>query len=128
MMHETYIYFSLAGTIFGLLITVGGLVYRVKKANKVKKACDQSTAISNAVLPIICEAEKLSNFTGLEKKAYVMTKATQFALSNKIRFDEEMVSQKIEELINLTRQVNCQCPKKKSQVEKEMRQMTKDWL
>jgi len=62
--------------------------------------------IATAVLPFICEAEKLSHFTGLEKKAYVMMRASQFAKLNKIRFNEIQVSSRIEELVELTRHVN----------------------
>ena len=41
-----------------------------------------------------------------EKKEYVMTKANQFALDNGIKFNEEFISNKIEDLLSLTNQVN----------------------
>lgn len=35
-----------------------------------------------------------------------MTKANQYAIENGIRFDEALVSEKIEELVRLTKEVN----------------------
>ena len=117
-----------------MLITVGTLILRVIKESKAKRACAQSTAISNAVLPFIREAERFTHFTGLEKKIYVMTKAAQFAIANKIKFDESLVSNKVEELITLTRLVNAKSrPKEKSQIEQELQELKsqnldQDWL
>ena len=35
-----------------------------------------------------------------------MTKANQFAIDNKFKFDAEAVGQKVEELVSMTKQVN----------------------
>jgi hypothetical protein len=53
-------------------------------------------------------AESYYNYLGEEKKAYVLTKLNQYALDNGITFDEEKASQKIEELIALSKNVNYQ--------------------
>ena len=51
-------------------------------------------------------AEQFTNYSGEEKKEYVMTRVNQFALENKIKFDSEAVNEKIEELIGLSKKVN----------------------
>ena len=52
------------------------------------------------------EAEGFRNYTGAEKKNYVLTKMNQFSIDNKINYDEDYVSCKIEELIETTKVVN----------------------
>ena len=103
-------YLSLGGTILCLLITVGGLFYKILKT--VKK-CRQTCMVAGAILPFIREAEKLEHYTGIEKKTYVMTRAAQYALERKIIFNEKLVSERIEEVISLTKQVNSTPEQKK---------------
>jgi hypothetical protein len=120
---------SLAGTSLGLFITVLTFVMKTIKSVKAKKALEQAIKIGNAVLPFIREAEKFTSYTGLEKKAYVMTKANQFALSNRIPFKEIQVSEKIEELVALTKQVNIKSTtKEKAEIKKEIQAISKIWL
>ena len=97
---------SLIGTILGLSITVVTFIVKSVRSAKVKKGLETAVKIGNAILPFIREAEKFTAFSGEEKKTYVMTKANQFAIQNKIAFDEKQVSDKIEELVALTKQVN----------------------
>ena len=122
-MKNLEILLSLIGTILGLAITVATFIVKSIRNKKVKKSLEQIVKIGNAVLPFIHEAEKLTGYTGAEKKAYVMTKANQFAIQNKIVFNEEQVSKKIEELINLTKQVNV-----RSTVEAREQAEQKSWL
>lgn len=105
-MKEIEIIISLAGTLLGVLITLLTFIVKTVKNVKAKMAIEQSIQIGNAILPFIREAEKFTNYTGEEKKAYVMTKANRFALNNSMKFDELQVSDKIEELVTLTREVN----------------------
>jgi len=105
-MENLEIILSLIGTTLGLAITVLTFIIRSVRNSKVKKSLEQAVKIGNAVLPFVREAEKFTSFSGAEKKAYVMTKANQFAIQNKILFSEELVSQKVEELVELTKQVN----------------------
>ncbi len=46
------------------------------------------------------------HYSGEEKKEYVMTKANRYAIENDIAFDEDAVSEKVEELITLSKEVN----------------------
>ena len=93
---------SLIGTVLGLIFTF--LAY-IRNA-KAKKNLQCEVKMTNALLPFICEAEKFTSFNGAEKKAFVMTNANQFAIENKIKFNAEQVSEKIEKLLALTKQVN----------------------
>lgn len=105
-MPELHVILSFSGTVLGLFITVVTLILKSLKQTKARKFCEQSIKVANAVLPFIQEAEKLVNYTGAEKKTYVMTKANQFAISNKIKFEEAQVSARVEELVELTKKVN----------------------
>jgi len=124
-MQNIQVILSLSATTFGLLVTVVGLIIKAIRTAKAKRRCENATTISNAVLPFIREAERLVHYTGVEKKLYVMTKAAQFALNNKISFDEELVSSRIEELVALTRQVNTKIRAKEvREIEKEIKEIT----
>ncbi len=97
---------SMSATIIGLIITTITFLSKFVKSAKAKKVAENIVEIGNAILPYIEEAEKLIAFSGEEKKAYVMTKANQFAIENNIKFDANKTSEKIDELIALTNRVN----------------------
>jgi len=105
-MKEIEIILSMAGTIAGLLITVLTFIVKFIKSTKAKRAMEQIVKIGNAIIPYIEQAEKFTGYSGAEKKEYVMTKATQFAVEKKIPFNRVLVSEKIEELVSLTKRVN----------------------
>ena len=96
-MQELEIILSVAGTAVCLLVTTVTFIMKFVKSTKAKKVCEQVIEIGNAVIP---------HYSGEEKKAFVMTKANQYAIDNGIEFDQQMVSDKIEELVNLTKEVN----------------------
>ena len=130
-MKDLEVILSLAGTIIGLLITVLTFIYKSIKNVKARKVAEQVIKIGNTVLPYIREAEKFTAYSGEEKKAYVMTKANQFALDNKMPFNEEQVSEKVEELVALTKQVNIKSSaKEKAEIAKEIKEVAsqKTWL
>ena len=105
-MENLEIILSAAGTALGLLVTTVTFLAKFIKNAKAKKVAENIVKIGNAMIPYIQEAETFLNYSGEEKKQYVMTKANQFAIDNNIPFDAEAVSDKIEELIGLTKQVN----------------------
>lgn len=90
---------GLVGTITGFLIP---LVKNVKAKNKLI-AINKLTA---TLQTLVVEAEEFTDFTGTEKKEYVMTKANRFAIENNIPFDERVVSDKVEALVSLSKEVN----------------------
>lgn len=114
---------SLAGTMIGLSITALTFLMKYIKNKKAKRIAEQLVMIGDAVLPLIREAEKFTGYTGAEKKTYVMTKANQYAINQKINFDEKQVGEKVEELVELTNQVNV-----KNKTEQKVESSTKFWL
>lgn len=69
---------------------------KAKDWNKVKEE------ISN----LISVAELHLNYTGEEKKEYVLTKINQFAIEHKIKFDGKKASKAIDDLVKITKEVN----------------------
>ena len=105
-MENLEIILSVAGTALGLLVTTVTFLTKFIKNAKAKKAAENIVDISNAIIGYIEEAETFLNYSGEEKKQYVMTKANQFAIESGIKFDAESVSAKVEELVGMTKQVN----------------------
>lgn len=105
-MENLEIILSVAGTALGLLVTTVTFLSQFIKNAKAKKAAENVVKICNVVIPYIQEAEAFVNYSGEEKKQYVMTKANRFAIENKIPFDEAAVSERVEEMVALTKQVN----------------------
>jgi hypothetical protein len=100
------LFFSLAGAVLSLLITSITFITKFLKSSKAKKLAENILEICNALLPLISQAEKLTNFTGEEKKEYVMTLIRQYALDKKLLFDYQKISNKVDELILLSKEVN----------------------
>ena len=94
----------------GLLGTTILFLKKFVKNKKLKKVLEKAEEVTKEIIPYVMEAEKFINYTGEEKKNYVMTKLNQFAIKNNIKFNEEEASKKIEELVALTKQVNVAKP------------------
>ena len=104
-MENLEIILSLAGTVLGLVVTALTFIVKSVRNAKAKKLAEQTIKISNELSVYICEAEKKA-FTGTNKKAFVMAKIYKFAEANHFAFDKEQISEKVEELITLTKKVN----------------------
>ena len=100
------LYLSLAATILGLLISTLTFLTKCIKSKKGKRLAEELLNLSLDLMPLIEEAEKFVNYTGEEKKTYVMTRATQFVINKGMKVTENDISNKIEELVNLTNEVN----------------------
>lgn len=105
-MKELEIILSVSCAALGLLVTSITFIMKFFKSARAKKICEHVVEVGNAVIPYIKQAETFLNYSGAEKKEFVMTKANQYAIENGIRFDEALVSEKIEELVRLTKEVN----------------------
>jgi len=105
-MENLGIILSFIGTALGLLVTAVTFIMKFINSAKAKKGAENIIKIGNAVIPYIEQAEKFINYSGTEKKEFVMTKANQFALTQGICFDAKAVSERVEELVKLTKQVN----------------------
>lgn len=97
---------SLAGTAFSLFVACIIFIIKIVQAIRSKKQTINATLLEEAIPPLMEIAEKFQNYSGKEKKEYVMTKINQFAIENKLHFDANTISDKIEQLIKLTKEVN----------------------
>lgn len=88
--------------LFIVIICVIALVRVIKSRKKFREA----TEMLNVVGSIMQIAENFTNYSGSEKKEYVMTRMNQLAIENGIAFDAKAISDKIEELIQLSKEVN----------------------
>lgn len=103
---------TIASACVGLIITFTGFLIPLVKNIKAKNKLIALNKLSSEVQKWIVEAEKFTNFSGEEKKTYVLTNANRYALNNKICFDEQDVSSKVEELVSLSKKVNVEASKK----------------
>lgn len=106
MLENIEIIISLGGTCLTLLLTTILFLKKTIKNKKVREIVKKVESLTNQIIPYIKEAEGYSNYSGVEKKSYVMTKLQAYALENKIAFNKEEISNKIESLIELTNEVN----------------------
>lgn len=97
---------SLAGTALSLFIACVIFIAKLIRGYITKKKLKNSYVLLDAVAPLMEIAETFTNYSGEEKKEYVMTKVNQFAIENGITFNADAVTAKIEELIQLSKNVN----------------------
>ena len=106
-MEEIELILTLAGTVLSLFIASVLFIVKIIRGSISKKELKNSYVLLEAVGPPLMEiAETFTHYSGEEKKEYVMTKVQQFAIENGIKFDSEAVTNKIEELIGLSKNVN----------------------
>lgn len=90
----------------GYIITITGFLIPLVKNVKAKNKLIAINKLATVIQGFIVEAEEHSNYTGAEKKEYVMTKTNRYAIENKIPYDEQAVSDKVEEMVALSKEVN----------------------
>lgn len=105
-MDRIEIIITLASSVIPVLIAFFTFLIKFIKNEKAKKVLNGMLKVSEAIQSLTVAAEKFTNFSGEEKKQYVLTKVNQFAIDNKIKFDQEKVSQMIDELVATTKKVN----------------------
>ena len=98
--------FAIAPAALGALGTIIGLLISLVKNKKAKRNLTIMQLLTSLLQELVVEAEQFTSFSGEEKKEYVMTKANRYALKNKWEFDEEAVSEIVEEMISLSKSVN----------------------
>ena len=97
---------SLAGTALSLLITSIIFVVRLVTAVREKRNMQSSSFLYETVAPLMEIAENFSNYSGEEKKQFVLTKVNQFAIENGLKFDAETTAAQVEKLIELSKKIN----------------------
>lgn len=105
-MENAEIIISLAGTVISLIIAVITFIAKFLKSEKAKTTAENIIQICNEIVPLIKQAEQFVNFSGQEKKEYVMTLMRKYALDNGISFDFGMLAEKIDDLVDFTKNVN----------------------
>ena len=101
-----------------LLISIVGFVIALIKAIKGKKWDELRDVINNFLI----QAENIQNYTGAEKKNAVLQWTQEFCKKNGIAFDQTKVDKLIEDLINLTNNVNCNKEVKKDSQQDESKE------
>ncbi len=97
---------SLTGTAVSLFVTAVVFIAKFASSIRKRKKFLNENDLLNAVVPLMEIAEQHTNYSGEEKKEFVLTKLNQFAIENKINFNSEAVVKRIEELIVLSKKVN----------------------
>lgn len=77
-----------------------------KNAEKLVKALSGFELIVEQIQPYVVKAEQFRNFSGPERKEWVMTQLKLLALEHSIVFDEVAISEKVEEVVATTNKVN----------------------
>ena len=97
---------TVATACLGFIVTATGFLIPLVKNVKAKNKLAALNKLSATLQSLIVDAETHSNFTGEEKKEYVLTKANRYAIDNNIPYDEQAVSAKVEDLLALSKEVN----------------------
>jgi hypothetical protein len=113
--------FSMVCTGLGFIITILTFIIKLSKNTKVRQNAEKLLLVTNQISTFVREAEAFVNYTGVEKKNYVLTKMNQFSIDNNIKYDQEYVSNKIEDIIDTTKIVN-------NSANSKSQNTGKDWL
>lgn len=90
----------------GFIATATGFLIPLVKNVKAKNKLTALNKLSTTLQSYMVDAESHSNFTGEEKKDYVLTKTNRYAIDNDIPYDEQALSAKVEDLVALSKEVN----------------------
>ena len=105
-MNKIKIIISLLATTLSLLFTTSLSLFKFINSKKLNKKIIDENDLYNTIIDLMKIAEEFTNYSGIEKKEYVLTKLNQLSIDNKVNFDIEKASSKIEELISLSKNVN----------------------
>lgn len=105
-MEDLKIILSITTSIMVILSTILTLLVKAIKNNKTKKTLQGVLSCTNQLIPLIQEAERFINYTGEEKKEYVITRINKYMKENNIKMCDDELSNKIDELVLLTKNVN----------------------
>ena len=100
------LFLSVIGAFLSLVVAIIICAIKFMKTIKSTQSLKDVSDILDAVGPIMEIAESFVNYTGAEKKNFVLTQVEQLASENGITIDASIVSDKIEELIQLSKKIN----------------------
>lgn len=92
---------AVAGFVFGLIAKIKGGAWK-KVAEGVSSLGDEFSKLAE----LVEKAETFTNYSGAEKLNYVLTNYKLDCINNGIKYDEAAVTEQIEKIINLTKNVN----------------------
>lgn len=97
---------SFAATALSLLVACISFFVKLRKSLREKAKVKNYDELMDSVAPIMEIAENYTMYKGADKKAYVMSKVEQYASENGLLYDAKAVAEKIEELVEFSKQVN----------------------
>lgn len=122
-MEEIKMYVSYITPILTIICSFLIFIKNKIKKKQVRKVIENKEELMKKIIPYIEEAEKFINFSGEEKKEYVMTKLKGYAIDCGIDFDENGISDKVEELIELSKKVNILKDENKESIENRIKKI-----
>lgn len=97
---------SLAATALSLLVACISFVIKLVKVVREKIKAKKFDELMDSIAPIMELAETHTEYSGADKKAYVLEKVSKYAAENGLIFEAQAVADKIEELVKFSKQVN----------------------
>lgn len=97
----------------GFLISLLIFICKQSKSRKAQKVAANLLFINERVREAIVLAEDYINYSGSDKKEWVITKVVEACLENNVTYSREAISEVIEACINLSKQVNATEAKQK---------------
>lgn len=111
---------TIAGLTLSVLIFVINLILLKRKKDKkdsqveeekeddsvLAKALQAALFMKEAVSRLVVEAEDFINYSGSDKKAWVVTRVKELCIDNNIDYTENAICDAIEAVINITKRVN----------------------
>lgn len=97
---------SLAATALSLFVACISFLIKLIKTVREKIRNKKHSELMESVAPIMEIAENYTQYKGADKKEYVMDKVNLYAAENGLLYDAKAVAEKIEELIEFSKQVN----------------------
>lgn len=82
------------------------LITKLTKSSKLKAIAENLISVEKVTKKFICKAEGFVNYSGQDKKEWVKTKVNQFCIENDINYDENIINNIIENLLDLSKTVN----------------------
>lgn len=92
--------------VLSAVLTLICLIIKLNAARKASTAEEKKELFYDLVLTAVIEAEKHSNYSGVEKKAYAETRIKRACKDNKVSYTDEALDEAIEAAISLSKNVN----------------------
>ena len=98
--HDPFLWLKIVTIVISAIATTISLILAIKK-RKVK-----FDALVDFLELKMEEAEEHTNYTGAEKLKYVLSEVFKYCVENHIKYNEDKVVEKIEELVEFSKKVN----------------------